>query len=42
MLGSLHGSTGPPSIKPKTGKPYGPDFPEFSVVDIVAAQRRAA
>jgi homoserine O-acetyltransferase len=39
MLGSLHGSTGPPSIKPKTGKPYGPDFPEFSVVDIVVAQR---
>ncbi len=39
MLGSSYGSTGPASIDPRTGKPYGPDFPDISVVDIVAAQR---
>jgi homoserine O-acetyltransferase/O-succinyltransferase len=40
MLGSSYGSTNPASINPKTGKPYGPDFPEFSVVDVVTAQKR--
>src|SRR5271156_2796535 len=39
MLGSSYGSTAPASINPKTGKPYGPDFPDYSVVDIVTAQR---
>ena len=35
MLGSSYGSTSPASINPKTGKPYGPDFPDYSLVDIV-------
>jgi homoserine O-acetyltransferase/O-succinyltransferase len=39
MLGSSYGSTNPASINPKTGKPYGPDFPEISLVDIVTAQK---
>jgi homoserine O-acetyltransferase/O-succinyltransferase len=40
MLGSSYGSTNPASIDPKTGKPYGPDFPEITLVDIVTAQKR--
>jgi len=39
MLGSSYGSTAPASIDPKTGAPYGPDFPDYSLVDIVTAQR---
>src|SRR5216684_1775440 len=39
MLGSSYGSSAPASINPKTGKPYGPDFPAFNLVDIVTAQR---
>lgn len=39
MLGSSYGSTGPASINPRSGKPYGPDFPDISLADIVAAQR---
>ena len=39
MLGSSYGSTAPASINPKTGKPYGPDFPDYSLADIVTAQR---
>ena len=39
MLGSSYGSTNPASIDPKTGKPYGPDFPRHTVVDIVRAQK---
>lgn len=39
MLGSSYGSTGPASRSPRTGRPYGPDFPDISLVDIVAAQR---
>jgi homoserine O-acetyltransferase len=38
MLGSSYGSTAPASINPKTGKPYGPDFPDYTLVDIVTAQ----
>jgi homoserine O-acetyltransferase len=40
MLGSSYGSTGPGSIDPKTGQPYGPDFPAYSARDMVAAQER--
>src|SRR5258706_7253860 len=39
MLGSSYGSTAPRSINPVTGKPYGPDFPRHTVVDIVRAQK---
>ena len=39
MLGSSYGTSNPASIDPRTGKAYGPDFPEFSLVDIVGAQR---
>ncbi|SEL61329.1 homoserine O-acetyltransferase [Roseateles sp. YR242] len=36
-LGSCKGSTGPASINPATGFPYGPDFPALSVEDIADA-----
>jgi homoserine O-acetyltransferase len=39
MLGSSYGSTGPASIDPHSGRPYGPGFPDISLADIVAAQR---
>lgn len=36
-----HGiTTGPTSLNPATGTPYGPDFPPLHVVDSVHAQRR--
>jgi len=39
MLGSSYGSTNPASIDPRTGQPYGPDFPRISLADIVKAQK---
>jgi homoserine O-acetyltransferase len=39
MLGSSYGSTNAASVDPKTGKRYGPNFPEITVRDIVATQR---
>ena len=39
MLGSSYGSTSPAHLNPKTGKVYGPDFPEITLVDIVNAQK---
>jgi homoserine O-acetyltransferase len=39
MLGSSYGSTDPASTNPATGKPYGPDFPDITLVDIVSAQK---
>jgi len=39
MLGSSYGSTCPRSLNPKNGRPYGPDFPAFSLTDIVTAQK---
>jgi homoserine O-acetyltransferase len=41
-LGSCFGSTGPTSIDPATGKPWGSDFPIVTVEDWVDAQARLA
>src|SRR5438094_2791706 len=41
-LGSCFGSTGPQSIDPVTGKPYGAEFPLVTVEDWVDAQARLA
>ncbi len=40
MLGSCYGSTGPGSIDPLTGRPYGPHFPLVSIGDMVTLQAR--
>lgn len=41
-LGGCHGSTGPTSINPETGKPWGGDFPMVRVRDWVESQARLA
>ena len=41
-LGSCFGSTGPMSINPATGRPYGASFPVVTVEDWVNAQARVA
>lgn len=41
-LGGCHGSTGPSSINPDTGKPWGPDFPAMRTRDWVHSQARLA
>ncbi|MGE5525185.1 MAG: homoserine O-succinyltransferase MetX [Rhodospirillaceae bacterium] len=41
-LGGCHGSTGPRTVNPRTGKPWGGDFPIVTVEDWVAAQARLA
>ena len=38
VLGSCYGTTGPGSLNPATGKPYGPEFPDLTMRDIVVAQ----
>ncbi|MBL4608394.1 MAG: homoserine O-acetyltransferase [Pseudomonadales bacterium] len=39
-LGGCHGSSGPISINPETGKNYGPDFPLMTVEDWVNSQKK--
>ncbi|MCC7437388.1 MAG: homoserine O-acetyltransferase [Armatimonadetes bacterium] len=39
IIGSCYGSTGPGSINPETGIPYGNDFPAVTIRDMVRAQR---
>ncbi len=39
ILGGCMGSTGPSSTNPKTGRPYGPDFPVVTIGDMVKAQK---
>ena len=38
-LGGCHGSTGPKTLNPDTGKLYGPDFPIVTVKDWVISQK---
>lgn len=40
ILGSCMGSTGPASINPASGRPYGLSFPMVTIRDMVRAQKR--
>jgi homoserine O-acetyltransferase/O-succinyltransferase len=40
VIGGCQGSTGPGTLDPKTGKPFGLAFPVITISDMVNAQRR--
>ena len=40
VIGGCRGSTGPSSINPRIGEPYGLDFPLVTIGDMVNAQKR--
>lgn len=40
VVGGCAGSTGPSSINPKTDKEYGLEFPQITIKDMVAAQKK--
>jgi homoserine O-acetyltransferase len=40
LLGGCRGTTGPGSVNPETGEPYGRDFPILTIGDMVEIERR--